>query len=394
MNGLSGGVYSEIPSEYQDLPVIDYTGKVIIPGLVDLHIHASQYPYRGLGMDLELLEWLEQHAFPEEAKYKDVSYATKAYQIFTEDIKHSATTRLCAFATLHSNGTKILMELLNDVGVKAYVGKVNMDRNCPDILREESASAAASDTYEWALETMDAYENVKPMLTPRFIPTCSDELMKELGDIQKKTKLGMQSHLSENLGEIEWVKELCPNTKHYGDAYHQFGLFGGDCDTIMAHCVYSNDDEIALMKENGVMVAICPQSNTNIASGIAPTRKYLDRGLRVGLGSDIAGGSSLSIFRAMTDAIQCSRLYWRLIDQSANPLKVEEAFYLGTMGGGEFFGKVGSFLPEFEFDAVILDDTSLKHPQPLTVKERLERLIYLSDDRHVIGKYVAGTKVL
>lgn len=393
-NGVSVGVYKEIPEKYKDVPLSDHTGKLIIPGLVDLHIHASQYPYRGLGMDLELLEWLETHAFPEEAKYKDNEYAKKAYEIFAEDVKHSATTRLCAFGTLHSNGTTILMELLNEIGVKAYVGKVNMDRNCPDYLREESASLAAQDTDAWVRNTMDAYENVKPILTPRFTPTCSDDLMRELGNIQKKTKIGMQSHLSENLSEIEWVKELCPNVGFYGEAYHQFGLFGGECNTIMAHSVYSGEEEMKLMKENKVMVAICPQSNTNIASGIAPTRKYLEYGLRLGLGSDIAGGSSLSMFRAMTDALQCSRLYWRLIDQSAAPLKVEEAFYLGTMGGGEYFGKVGSFLPDYELDAVIIDDTSIKHPQPLTLKERLERVIYLSDDRNVVGKYVAGKKVL
>lgn len=393
-NGVSVGVFNEIPDKYKEFPLTDYTGKLIIPGLVDLHIHASQYPYRGLGMDLELLDWLETHAFPEEAKYKDIEYAKKAYEIFVEDVKHSATTRLCAFATLHSSATTILMEKLNEIGVKAFVGKVNMDRNCPDYLREESASHAAKDTEQWVYDTMNAFENVKPILTPRFTPTCSDDLMRELGDVQKKTKVGMQSHLSENLGEIQWVKELCPNTEFYGEAYHQFGLFGGECDTIMAHCVYSNEDEMKLMKDNKVMVAICPQSNTNIASGIAPTRKYLEFGLRLGLGSDIAGGSSLSMFRAMTDAIQCSRLYWRLIDQSAEPLKVEEAFYLGTMGGGEYFGKVGSFLPEYEFDAVIIDDSSIKHPQPLTLKERLERVIYLSDDRNVVGKYVAGVKVL
>lgn len=393
-NGFSAGVFEEIPEKYKELPLYDYSNKIIIPGLIDLHIHASQYPYRGLGMDLELLDWLETHAFPEESKYQDIQYAKEAYGIFVEDVKHSATTRMCAFATLHSEATRVLMELLNDVGIKAYVGKVNMDRNCPDYLREESVSSAAKDTDQWVLNTMNAYENVKPILTPRFTPTCSDDLMKELGKIQKKTKIGMQSHLSENLSEIEWVKELCPNTAFYGEAYHQFGLFGGECNTIMAHCVYSNEDEMKLMKDNGVMVAICPQSNTNIASGIAPTRKYIENGLKLGLGSDIAGGSSLSMFRAMTDAIQCSRLYWRLIDQSAEPLKVEEAFYLGTMGGGEYFGKVGSFLPEYEFDAVIIDDTSIKHPQPLTLKERLERIIYLSDDRNVIGKYVAGVKVL
>jgi len=393
-DGVSAGVYKTIPEEYKSFPMIDYSGKIIIPGLIDVHIHAAQYPFRALGMDLELLDWLETHAFPEEAKYKDNLYATKAYEIFVEDVKHSATTRLCVYATIHREATKTLMNLLDKAGLKAFVGKVNMDRNCPDYLREESAIIAANDTLEWALDTVDAYENVKPLLTPRFIPTCSDELMTELSKIQKKTKLGVQSHLSENLGEIQWVKELCPNTKNYGEAYSQFGLFGGECDTIMAHCVYSDKDEVALMKEKGVMLAICPQSNTNLASGIAPTRKYLEAGLRMGLGSDIAGGSSLSIFRAMSDAIQCSRLYWRLVDQSSSPLKVEEAFYLGTMGGGEYFGKVGSFLPEYEFDAVILDDSNLRHPQPLTLKERLERMIYLSDDRNVIAKYVAGSKVL
>ena len=393
-NGVSAGVFEKIPEKYCELPLYDYSNKIIIPGLIDLHIHASQYPYRGLGMDLELLDWLETHAFPEESKYKDINYAKAAYEIFVEDVKHSATTRMCAFATLHSEATRKLMELLNDIGMKAYVGKVNMDRNCPDYLREENAATAARNTDEWIKDTIDAYEHVKPIITPRFTPTCTDELMSALGDIQKKTKIGMQSHLSENLSEIEWVKELCPNVNFYGEAYDQFGLFGGDCNTIMAHCVYSNEEEMKLMKDNKVMLAICPQSNTNIASGIAPTRKYIEYGLKLGLGSDIAGGSSLSMFRAMTDAIQCSRLYWRLIDQFAEPLKAEEAFYLGTMGGGEYFGKVGSFLPEYELDAVIIDDTSIKHPQPLTLKERLERVIYLSDDRNVIAKFVAGNKVL
>ena len=122
-------------------------------------------------------------------------------------------------------------------------------------------------------------------------------------------------------------------------------------------------------------------------------RLFLERGMHVGLGSDIAGGAHLSIFRAMADAIQCSKLRWRLLDQSLRPLNIAEAFYLGTKGGGAFFGQVGSFEPGYLFDAVLLDDGSLPHPQPLTPLERLERLIYLGDERNLAGKYIEGQRI-
>lgn len=170
-------------------------------------------------------------------------------------------------------------------------------------------------------------------------------------------------------------------------------MFGGDCKTIMAHCVHSSDDEIELMKKQQVFVAHCPESNTNLSSGIAPIRTYIDNGLKVGLGSDIAGGSKLSIFSAMAMAIQCSKLRWRLVDQSLKPLNVDEAFFLGTKGGGEFFGKVGSFQEGYEFDAVVIDDSSIKSPRKLELKERLERYIYLGQDNHIVAKFVAGNKV-
>ena len=140
-------------------------------------------------------------------------------------------------------------------------------------------------------------------------------------------------------------------------------------------------------------MAHCPASNTNIASGIAPVRRFLDEGLRVGLGSDVAGGHSTSLFRAMADAIQVSKLRWRLVDETLKPLTAEEAFYLGTKGGGGFFGKAGSFEEGYEMDVLVLNDESLKHPQPLSLKERLERFIYLSDERHIDAKYVAGNKI-
>ena len=392
VDGLCAGVFETLPEQYRDLPCKDYEDCLIIPGMTDLHVHAPQYSYRGLGMDLELIDWLNAHAFPEESKFTDLEYAKRAYSIFVNDLVKSTTTRACIFGTLHKDATLLLMELLEDSGMKAYVGKVNMDRNSPNILREESVEEASKITEQWILEA-ERFENVRQILTPRFIPSCSDELMREISRLQKKYELPMQSHLSENLDEIEWVKELCPDSKFYGDAYDQFELFGGECQTIMAHCVHSSEEEIALMKEKNVFVAHCPQSNTNIASGIAPIRIYLDKDMKVGLGSDVAGGAHLSIMRAMTDAIQCSKLRWRMYDQSLKPLNFEEAFYLATKGGGEFFGKVGSFEEGYEFDALVLDDENLPHPQELTLKERIERIVYLGDDRNVKSKYVAGRLV-
>ena len=391
-NGKCAGVFEELPECYASFPCCDYKDMMIIPGLVDLHVHAPQYAFRGLGMDLELIDWLNTYTFVEEAKYKDMEYAEKAYDIFVEDLLKSATTRACIFGTIHKDATLLLMEKLEKAGIKAYVGKVNMDRNSPEYLCEENAEIAAKVTEEWLL-ACENFENAKPILTPRFTPSCTDEMFAKLSELQKKYNLPMQSHLSENLGEIEWVKELCPGTKNYGESYNRYDMFGGDCPTIMAHCVHSGEEEVEMMKNQNVFIAHCPESNTNLSSGVAPVKMYLEKDMKVGLGSDIAAGSVLSIFRAMEMAIQCSKLRWRLYDQSVGALTVEEAFYLGTKGGGEFFGKVGSFEEGYEFDAVIIDDSTIKHPQELSVKDRLGRLIYLAEDQHMVAKFAGGKKI-
>lgn len=392
--GISAGVFKELPECYQNIPCFDYSGKIIIPGLIDLHVHAPQYAFRGLGMDLELLEWLNSNAFPEEAKYEDLEYAKKAYTIFADAIKNSATTRAAIFATRHVEATEVLMGLLENSGVAAFVGKVNMDQNAPEYLREKSPAASVEDTRRWITNTMSQYKYVKPILTPRFIPSCSEQLLKELSIIQKEFDLPVQSHLSENLKEVAFVKELYPDIKFYGEAYQNFGLFGGGYKTIMAHCIHSSQEEIDLMKRNNVFVAHCPQSNMDLTSGIAPIRSYLDQELSVGLGSDIAGGFSLSIFRAMSDAIQVSKLYQHYINQDSKPLTMEEAFYLGTKGGGAFFGQVGSFENGYEFDALVLKDDQFPHPQEMDTKQRLERLIYLYEDSILAAKFVAGNKII
>lgn len=210
----------------------------------------------------------------------------------------------------------------------------------------------------------------------------------------------VQSHLSENQGEIEWVKQLRPDAAFYGDGYDKYDLFGDrnldqeKVRTVMAHCVWSTDDEVRRIKDNGVFIAHCPASNMNLSSGIAPIRKYLDLDMKVGLGSDVAGGQTESIFRAITDAIQVSKMYWRHVDEKAKPVTFEEAFYMATKGGGEFFGKVGSFETGYEFDALVLDDSALKSPNDLNIRQRIERAIYLSLDLNgIVAKYAAGRKI-
>lgn len=168
--GIVEGVYSSLPAQYEDAEITDWGNCLIIPGLTDLHVHAPQYAFRGLGMDLELLDWLNTHTFPEEAKYRDLEYAGKAYEMFVRDLKNGATTRAVVFGTIHEEATELLMDLLEESGLITMVGKVNMDRNSPDELREKSAGESLQSTRRWLGKIRDKYERTRPILTPRFIP--------------------------------------------------------------------------------------------------------------------------------------------------------------------------------------------------------------------------------
>lgn len=393
-DGKIAGVFDRLPSRFAQDPLQDFSGCLIMPGMTDLHVHAPQFAFRGLGMDMELLEWLNTYTFPEESKYRDLAYAERAYGSFADHLLHSVTTRASIFATVHVEATELLMQKLDDAGLCTFVGKVNMNRNCPQYLSENSTNRSLKETERWLREIEGRYRRTKPILTPRFIPSCTDDLMYGLARLREKYEIPVQSHLSENYSEIEWIKELCPRSRHYGDAYQQFGLFGDGYPCIMAHCVHSTEAEQELMLKNGVFVAHSPESNMNLASGVAPISRYLDNGLKVGLASDVAGGSHESMLKAITHAIQASKLRWRLLDQNVKPLSFERAFYLATMGGGAFFGKVGSFEPGYEMDAVVLDDASLDHPQELDVRARLERAAYLADDRNITAKFVCGERIL
>ncbi len=393
-NGICKGAFTELPEKYKGLQLYDYGERLIIPGMTDLHVHAPQYTFRGIGMDAELLEWLSTYTFPEEAKYADIEYARKAYEYFAEDLRRCFTTRAVVFGTLHNEATIELMNLLEDTGVVTYVGKVNMDRNGGENLQEESAEASLLATRQW-LEAIDGkYTNTMPILTPRFIPSCSDELMRGLGQLSKEKGLRIQSHLSENHSEIAWVKELVPESSCYANAYELFDTMGTpDCPTIMAHCVHSDDREMEILKKHGAYIAHCADSNMNLTSGIAPIKKFLDEGINVGLGTDVAAGSSMNMVKTMLITLQASKMYYRLVDTNVSPLTFEEVFYMATMGGGKYFGKVGSFKEGYDFDAVVIDDSKMYSMRDMSIRERIERMCYNDADAIIKDKFVRGKKV-
>ena len=178
-NGIIKGIYNGLPFHYKDIKVIDYKDKLIIPGFVDLHLHAPQFPNMGLGVDKELIPWLNCYTFPEESKYSDLKYAERVYRLLIKELWNVGTTRCCVFSTIHKDSTKLLFDLFNESGLGAYVGKVNMDRECPDVLIEDTIQSL-KETELIAKEYINKYSLVKPIITPRFVPSCSFEMLKGL----------------------------------------------------------------------------------------------------------------------------------------------------------------------------------------------------------------------
>ncbi len=390
-DGCVTGVAADLASlDSTDAEIIDFGDRLLIPAMNDLHVHAPQYRNQGIAMDLELLPWLQNYTFPEEMKYADMAYAERMYRRFVRDLWRFGTMRACVFATIHTDSTRLLMRLFQEAGMGALVGKVGMNRNCPEGLSERVDDMVAG--YESLISEFNGepMSLVRPIITPRFIPSCSSEMLQACGQLADKYQLPVQSHLSENKDEIAWVQELEPESTSYGDAYDRYGLFG-QTPTIMAHCVWTDGDELALMKRRGVVVAHCPTSNFNVASGMAPIRRFLDEGLQVGLGSDISGGHDLNIFRMMVYAIQVSKMHYQQNHERAF-LSLSEAFWIATKSAGRFFGRVGSFEPGYEFDALVIDDGDLNHDH-YSLLHRLERYIYLGDDRQILHRFCRGKEI-
>lgn len=234
------GTYSALPEQYRQIKVLDASGKFVIPGTCDIHVHASQAPFQGIGQNIENGQWntwFDRYAFPDESRFNDPAYAELTYTRFAKSLLATPTTRLCAYATTSRTATETLMKALAKFGFAGYVGKVNMDRNCAAGLLETTEETIAQ-TRLWLEETKDGIGAIYPILTPRYFPSCTESCLEQLGKLAEEYHVPVQSHLSEGLDEIDWVHELAPDLDYYAQAYDRAGLLGPHTQAVMAHCVF------------------------------------------------------------------------------------------------------------------------------------------------------------
>ena len=388
-DGVIEGVFETLPERFKSGQLADYGDALILQSFCDMHLHAPQYPMLGMGMDLPLLDWLNTYTFRTEARFADLDYARMHDRSLAEHLVSYGTTRVCMFSSLHTDATLVLMEELERVGISGFVGKVNMDRNSPDYYCETSEESKR-ETLRW-LDACDRFSRIRPIITPRFTPSCSDELMEWLGRIAGERNLPVQSHLSENTSEIALVRSLHPDCAQYWETYAKYGLWKPG--TLMAHCVHSDEREREAIKAHGVTVVHCADSNTNIASGVAPIRTMLDEGINVVLGSDIAGGAHLSMLNVIQMSIRVSKIK-RIESGWTQPfLSVAEGFYLGTTAGALYFGAKPGFQKGDKLHAVVIDDREYPDTERLTLKERFDRAVYIAEPKDIVAVYGEGRRL-
>lgn len=384
-NGKIIDITKELPEKYRNLPVTDYKDSLIIPGFYDLHLHGGQYLQRGTGMNKPLLEWLTDYTYDLEKDFEDSDFAEEVYGMFADDLIRNGTLGSAVFATSSTKGTEVLFEIFKKKKLRGYIGKVEMTRNAPDFIKETDEEYLLG--MEYLIDKYKDEEKVRPILTPRFAVTSTEESLKNMGELAAKDNIPVQSHIGENLQEIQAVKEMYPWAEDYASVYDNFGLYG-TTPTIMAHGIYMEDNEINLSKNPNLWIAHCPDSNINIISGICPVKKYLEKGIKVGLGTDIAGGHNIQMKETLVKAIQLSKIL-TLYDPTATPLTLSEAFYMATACGGEFFGKVGKIKAGYDLDILVIDDHRL-YKERYSLTDRLEKFLYSGDDRWIKARYIQG----
>ena len=385
-DGFVKNVLEKLPEEYASLPVQDYGDALIIPAFSDLHIHASQYAQRGIGMDKLLFDWLTDYTFPQEARFADLSYAKSVYDTLEKDLVRHGTFHASIFTTIHYDASDYLFRKLEKRGLYAFTGKVNMDRNSPDYLREDT-EVSLRDTERFLAEHQGS-ATVKPILTPRFAPTCSEPLMKGLGKLAKKYACGIQTHLVESLEEVAWTKELYLDYSCDAEIYERADLLAYG-PSVFAHVIFPSEEDFAICKHAGSIAVHCPDATANITAGIMPVSALQKRGLPIALGTDIGSGASTAVYRQISRAVQLSKLKTFFEPGGNERLSFARAFYMATKAGGRLFDRVGSLEPGYRFNALVIDGVGDDFSN-LTPEEKLERFCYAGDDRNIIARYLDG----
>ncbi|KAM9642706.1 guanine deaminase isoform 1-T1 [Trichechus inunguis] len=374
-----------------------------MPGLVDTHIHAPQYSFAGSNLDLPLLEWLTKYTFPTEHKFQNIDFAEEVYTRVVRRTLKNGTTTACYFGTIHTDSSLLLAEITDKFGQRAFVGKVCMDLNDSVPEYKETTEESIRETNRFVSKMLQRnYLRVKPIVMPRFSLSCSESLMSELGNIAKTHDLHIQSHISENPDEVEAVKNLYPNYKNYTDVYDKNNLLTNK--TVMAHGCYLSAEELNVFSERGASISHCPNSNLSLSSGFLNVQEVLKHDVKLGLGTDVAGGYSSSMLDAIRRAVMVSSVL--LINKvNEKSLTLKEVFRLATLGGSQALGldsEIGNFEVGKEFDALLINPKASDSPIDLFhgdiaggISEAvIQKFLYLGDDRNIEEVYVAGKQVV
>lgn len=367
------------------IKIIDLGEGLVIPAFTDLHLHSAQLSITGLGCDGTADQWFNEYCHPAENSYeKAETYQLINYELVKKLKKHG-TLHACIMSSVSKAATIDLAERLEKSGISAYLGKMNSDYS-EDGKPNETFNESIRDTID-LIQLFKKFKHTKYIISPEYIPACSDALLQKLGSLALEYNIPVQSHMNESHYDTGIVKARYPDLQTYSSVYNKYNLFG-NTKTIMAHCTYAEESAISLMTKKGVYLAYCPFAISHI-----PNDKYLniqkciDLGMKIGLGSDIGGGNTLSMQRVIIGALLVSKLSGKV-----EPLKLSEAFFLATKGGGSFFGNTGSFEKGYYFDALMINDKYLAQYRNYSMKERIARYIYCgsSDD---ICKYIIRGRI-
>ncbi|XP_062455734.1 guanine deaminase isoform X1 [Rhea pennata] len=370
-----------------------------MPGLVDTHIHAPQYSFAGTRVDLPLLQWLTTYTFPTEAKYKDSDFAEEVYTRVVRRTLKNGTTTACYFATIYTDTSLLLAEIIDKFGQRAFVGKVCMDMNDSVPQYKETTAESIQETERFVKELLEKkYPRVQPIVTPRFGPSCTEDLLCALGNLAQAHDLHVQSHISENEEELLLVQSQFPAYQHYTDVYDRNRLLTSK--TVMAHACHLSEEELKLFSLRGSAISHCPNSNFSLRSGILNVQKVLKHNVKLGLGTDVAGGYSASMLDAIRNTMIASNAL-QVNKVNKTGLTLKEAFRLATLGGSQVLGLedvIGNFEVGKEFDALLINTKASDSPFDLfsadAFEDILQKFLYLGDDRNISEVYVSGRQVV
>lgn len=387
---LEVGPAAELLPKLQGVEVREYRDALITPGFIDTHIH---YPQTGIiaSYGEQLLDWLNTYTFPAEGAFADKAHAADVAGIFLKELLRNGTTTALVFGTVHKQSVDAFFEAAQALNLRMIAGKVLMDRHAPDFLTDTPESGYA-DSKE-LIERWHGKGRLHYAVTPRFAPTSSDAQLELAGKLfGEYPDLYMHTHLSENKAEIAWVKELFPARKGYLDVYDHHKLTGPRA--VFAHGVHLCDDECKRLAETGSALSFCPTSNLFLGSGLFDLEKMEQHGVRVGLGTDVGGGTSFSQLQSLNEAYKIMQLQGKKL----SPMK---SLYLATLGGARSLyldDRIGNFEAGKDADFIVLDYNatpllSYRMQQARSLEERLFALTILGDDRTVKETFAAGRSV-